>query len=71
MDAFGEAVAEKLEYILESEDFAGPESFVFEGWSREGNRFTFEFDLPCELVDEFEELFELCPVTDLTVEVPE
>ena len=71
MDAFGGAVAQKLEEILESDEFEGPDSFVFEGWSREGIRFSFELDLPYELVEEFQELFELCPVSELNVDVPE
>ena len=71
MDAFGEAVTDKLETILDNEDFDGPESFVFEGRSREGEQFSFEMDLPYELVSEFEALFRLCTVTGLTVEVPE
>lgn len=71
MEVFGELVVAKLNEILESEDYVGADSFVFEGWCREDNEFRFEIDLPFELVDEFTEVFRLCPIDSLEVDVAE
>lgn len=68
MDVFGKKVTRKLDRIVENESYDNG-GFIFMGGVKEGNNVTLRFDMPEDVMDEFEKLFKLCPVTSLEVDV--